>query len=80
MRQVAPDLPLNSRFIEVVRRGMGKVSSANPAPVAERSIVDAFQHARFFLELAISGGREHAAAPKVPSTGWATLVHLYSLR
>jgi hypothetical protein len=44
-----------------------------------RPIVEAFFHARFFLEMAVKYGRELDSACSLP-TGWAAFLHLYDLR
>jgi hypothetical protein len=45
-----------------------------------RPIVEAFFHARFFLEMAVRYGNELDKAPHMLPSGWAALFYLYELR
>jgi hypothetical protein len=45
-----------------------------------RPIVEAFFHARFFLEMAVRYGRELDKSPSTLPSGWAALLYLYDLR
>ncbi|MEI6809608.1 MAG: hypothetical protein WCN95_12880 [bacterium] len=45
-----------------------------------RPIVEAFLHARFFLEMAVSFGKQLEEAPELVPPGWAALLCLYDLR
>jgi hypothetical protein len=47
---------------------------------ATRPIVEAFFHARYFLEMAVRYGKELATAPCLLPSGWASLLYLYGLR
>ena len=51
-----PDCPLHPWFLEIVRQGTGKefaTSDNNRWTLVTRPIVEAFFHARFFLEMAV---------------------------
>lgn len=48
--------------------------------VHTRPILEAFFHARFFLEMAVKYGKELSTAPKMLPSGWAALLCLYNLR
>lgn len=45
-----------------------------------RPIVEAFFHAKFFLEMAIKYGKELEEAPNLLPSGWAALLELYKIR
>jgi hypothetical protein len=45
-----------------------------------RVFVEAFFHARFFLEMAVKYGKELEQAPSLLPSGWAALLCLYKLR
>jgi hypothetical protein len=49
-------------------------------PEATRPIVEAFFHARYFLEMAVRYGRQLSVAPQLLPSGWAALLYLYRLR
>lgn len=45
-----------------------------------RPIVEAFFHARFFVEMAVKYGSELTEPPQPMPGGWAALLYLYDLR
>ena len=45
-----------------------------------RPFVEAFFHARFFLEMAVKYGKELDSAPTTLPSGWAALLCLYGMR
>ena len=45
-----------------------------------RAFVEAFFHAKFFLEMAVKYGKELEAAPTILPSGWAALLCLYKMR
>ncbi len=45
-----------------------------------RAFVEAFFHAKFFLEMAVKYGKELEAAPTMLPSGWAALLCLYKMR
>lgn len=45
-----------------------------------RVFLEAFFHAKFFLEMAVKYGKELRAAPTTLPSGWAALLCLYNLR
>jgi hypothetical protein len=77
-----PDRPLHPWFLQIVRQGTGNeftTSDNNRWTLVTRPIVEAFFHARFFLEMTV----RHAAldAPPRPlPNGYAALLYLYQLR
>lgn len=45
-----------------------------------RPIVEAFLHAKYFLEMAVKYGKQYEEAPNLLDSGWAGLLYLYNLR
>lgn len=83
LQSLLPEVPLNEWFLQIVHDGTGKEFSMsdndNWLPVT-RPILEAFFHARYFLEMAVKYGRELEYPPKSLPSGWASLRYLYGLR
>lgn len=82
LRGLLPGRDLNPMFIEVIDQGTGKEFSIDQNadwPRHTRPILEAFFHARFFLEMAVRYS-VLPEAPKVLPSGWAALLCLYKLR
>ena len=78
-----PGHPLDEGFRRIVADGTGRTFALehNRRWLEEtRPIVEAFFHARYFLELAERYGRRLDAPPRVLPSGWAALLELYGLR
>lgn len=45
-----------------------------------RPMLEAYFHARFFLEMVIQYGEELDQAPAILPSGWAAVLYLYDLR
>lgn len=45
-----------------------------------RPFVEAFLHAKFFLEMAVKYGRELQTVPEFLPSGWAALLYFYNIR
>ena len=77
-----PGLPLDPWFLEIVRAGTGRAfapeDNARWAEVT-RPIVEAFFHARFFVQMAVRYSRLDKPPSLLPS-GYAALLCLYGLR
>ena len=83
LQRLAPDRPLNEWFMKIVKEGTGKefdLDHNRRWPEATRPILEAFFHARFFLEMAVRYGKELEKAPRSLPSGWAALLYLYGLR
>lgn len=82
LASLAPERPLNSMFVAIVSRGTGKnftVADNECWSETTQPIVEAFFHARFFLEMAVRYG--HLADPPNPMpSGYAALLYLFNLR
>ena len=82
LESLAPERPLNPWFRQIVDQGTGK--SFRPEdnkdwPRATRPILEAFFHARFFLEMAVRYAPLTESPNPLPS-GYAALLYLYGLR
>jgi hypothetical protein len=80
---LAPHLPLNPWFLEIVREGTGRTfarSDNDQWTTVTGPMVEAFAHARYFLEMACRYGNELESPPNIMPSGWAALLYLYDLR
>jgi hypothetical protein len=83
LQDLLPEMPLNLMFQEIIASGTGMkfTPAANQAWLATtRPIVEAFFHARYFLEMAVRYGVEIAEPPAPLPSGWAALLYLFNLR
>ena len=83
LQSLSPNLKLNDWFLSILHEGTGKEfdmeDNARWLEVT-RPILEAFFHARFFLEMAVKYGRELKYPPKMLPSGWASFLYLYNLR
>jgi len=82
LASLAPDRPMNPWFATIVAEGTGRVfkDADNKAWLpATRPIVEAFFHARYFLEMAVRYSTLESPPMPLPS-GYAALLYLYGLR
>lgn len=83
LQALAPERKLNDWFVQIVKDGTGKVfEPAHNQRWLEvtRPIVEAFFHARYFLEMGVRYGKELEAPPRMLPSGWAAFLYLYELR
>ena len=83
LQALAPELSLSRWFMEIVKAGTGqefKHSDNETWTQSTRPILEAFFHARFFLEMICRYGKELEAPPDVLPSGWAAVLYLYDLR
>jgi hypothetical protein len=83
LQAVAPERTLNEWFVRIVKDGTGKQFEDDHNSrwlEVTRPIVEAFFHARYFLEMVVRYGRELKAPPMPLPSGWAALLYLYDLR
>jgi hypothetical protein len=83
LREIAPtDEPLDPWFVAIVRAGTGRAFTPEDNSrwaEATRPIVEAFFHARYFVEMAVRYADLKEPPPVLPS-GYAALLCLYGLR
>jgi len=80
LESVMPERHLNSWFLAIIKEGTGKrfAPETNANWLKEtRPILEAFFHARYFLEMAVKYGRELSSAPDSMPSGWAAIEYLY---
>ena len=78
-----PERPLNERFLAIVREGTGKNFSTEVNSkwnATTRPLLEAYFHARFFLEMVVKYGHELDEPPTPLPSGWAAVLYLYNLR
>lgn len=83
LEHVLPDRPLNDWFMRIVREGTGLAFEPEHNQrwlESTRPILEAFFHARFFLEQAVHYGSVLDVPPLSMPSGWAALLYLYNLR
>ena len=84
LQALAPDKPLNSWFMKIVADGTAKqfeMSDNQRWLEAARPIVEAFFHAKYFLEMAVRYGKELGdTPPSMLPSGWAAFLYLYNMR
>jgi hypothetical protein len=85
LRKLAPTSKqsLHGWFEEIVAAGTGKQWTQADNAVwtkVTRPIVEAFFHARYFLDVAIESGETLRAPPLLLPSGWAAVLYLYDLR
>lgn len=83
LQALLPDHALNEWFLTIVNNGTGRefeMEHNDRWLVETRPIVEAFFHARYFLEMAVRYGRILMVAPQHLPSGWAALLYLYNLR
>ena len=83
LQSLAPDRPLNEWFLAILADGSGNTFEPEHNRrwlEVTRPIVEAFFHARYFLEMAVKYGRELERPPNLLPSGWAALLYLYRLR
>jgi len=78
-----PDHELNRWFTLIVKEGTGNdfnLGHNENWPSHTRSILEAFFHAKFFLEMIVKYGEELSEPPNFMPSGWAAVLCLYNLR
>lgn len=83
LRELLPGVELNQQFLEIAGKGTGKKFSHEDNKnwsVVTGPILEAFFHARYFLEMAVKYGKLLKSPPEVLPSGWAALLYLYNLR
>jgi len=82
LQRQMPDCELDPYFCEILRDGTG-LSFERRQPKrwidATRHILEAYFHARYFLEMAVKYGRELEYPPSLMPSGWAALLYFYNL-
>jgi len=84
LKSVAPDnYELNKKFMGIVKEGTGKEFQSSHNKEWEkhtRPMLEAFFHAKAFLEMAVKYGKELKEPPQCLPSGWALLLYYFYLR
>ncbi|MGH9428446.1 MAG: hypothetical protein ACRD2L_19340 [Terriglobia bacterium] len=85
LRSVAPSgTPFSPMFEEIYQAGASgkqfEMKHNQQWTAHTRVFLEAFFHAKFFLEMAVKYGKQLQAAPTTLPSGWAALLCLYNLR
>lgn len=84
LESLLPGRPLNKIFLKIVADGTKekefKLVFNKDWLKYTRPIVEAFFHARFFLEMVIKYGKEMEKPASLLPSGWAAVLYLYNLR
>jgi hypothetical protein len=80
LQSLAPHLPLNEWFMEIVSEGANCKFVNEQWTKTTRAMVEAFFHARYFLEMVCKYGRELKEPPQPMPSGWAAVTELYQIR
>ena len=84
LRSMVPDdVRLNPFFLEILEQGLGKEFTLDHNQEwgkHTRPIVEAFLHAKYFLEMAIKTGETIEGDPRSLPSYYAGLLYLYNLR
>jgi hypothetical protein len=76
-------IKLNGQLEKIVNEGTGKkweLEHNQRWDEETRPIVEAFFHARYFLQMMVKYGRELDKAPQCLPSGWASVLYLYRAR
>ena len=82
LQQLLPDQPMNPWFLQIISEGTGKeftIEDNQRWLEVTRPILEAFFHARYFLEMACRYANVPDKDLPMPS-GWAALLYLFNLR
>lgn len=83
LRSLAPQRKLHSFFEKIIKDGTGKhfeLEHNQRWLLETRPILEAFFHARYFLEIAVRYGDELTEPPLLLPSGWAAFLYLFNLR
>jgi len=83
LQSLFPKRSLNEWFATIIDDGTGKefkIEDNDRWLEVTRPILEAFFHARYFLEMAIKYGHELEYPPTMVPSGWASFLYLYNLR
>jgi hypothetical protein len=75
---------MNPMFEEIYQAGAGgkrfEIEHNKDWAAHTRVFLEAFFHAKYFLEMAVQYGKELDKAPEMLPSGWAGLLYFYNLR
>jgi hypothetical protein len=83
LQSLVPDWEMNLAFLDIVEAGTGKVFCLEDNGrwlEVTRPILEAFFHARYFLEMICKYGKQLSEPPTMMPSGWAAVLYLFDLR
>ena len=85
LQRVAPaGAGMNPWFEEIYRAGASgkrfEMEHNKDWTTHTRPFLEAFFHAKYFLEMAVKYGKELQTAPEILPSGWAGLLYFYNIR
>lgn len=83
LQELAPKEQLNEWFCQIFNAGTGNEFTSkcnNDWPKHTQRLLEAFFHAKFFLEMAVKYGQELTDPPLCMPSGYAALLYLYNMR
>ena len=83
LQSLAPQLPMNAWLLDIVRSGTGKefcLEDNERWLETTRPILEAFFHARYFLEMICKYGKQLEQPPAIIPSGWASVLYLFNFR
>ncbi len=85
LQRVAPaGAGMNPWFEEIYRAGASgkrfEMEHNKDWTTHTRPFLEAFFHAKYFLEMAVKYGKELQTAPEIVPSGWAGLLYFYNIR
>lgn len=75
--------PLNIQFMNIIKDGTNKTwkeADNKNWDKINRPMLEAYFHARFFLEMMHKYGKKFKKAPEIVPGGWAAVLYLYNMR
>lgn len=82
LKNLLPDVELNKMFLQIVEEGTNKkfILEHNKEWLLHvRPLVEAFFHAKYFLEMAVRYSH-YQQCPNILPSGFASILYLYNLR
>ena len=85
LKSLAPEgiTKLNPLFEQIYKEGTDKVFKIEHNKdwlLHTRGMIEAFLHAKYFLELVIKNGKELEKAPDCLNSDWAAVLYFYNIR
>ncbi len=83
LQSLLPDIELNEWFMQITENAISQRfdNDTNSNWLVEtRPLVEAFLHAKFFLEMVVKYGEELEKPPSLLPSGWAAVLMLYNSR
>ena len=83
LRTLLPEQPINDWFEKIIQDGLDRTFTEQTNKnwlVETRPVLEAFFHAKYFLDMAVRYAGKFEEPPSTLPSGWASLLYLYGLR